>query len=391
MARRRARGEGSVIERGDGRWVARLTLRDGTRRERYLPTAEAARAALAAMLDERRAGVVGSNASLGGFLAVWLDDIRPTVAPATFKQHSSIVTLHLVPALGKVKLSDLTVADVRRYLHRSKLHPQTVSHHRATLRRALADAVREGLVMRNVAALAQPPSVPDRERAYLTVAEVRALLAATKGDRLHALWAVGATCGLRLAEALALTWDDIDQDAGSLTVRGTLHRIPKAPAGTDPWYIGEPKTRGSRRTVPLTPLGVAALKAHALIQAEEQMARGMASKKGTGMVFTTERGQPVHGPNVLPRLKAALVAAGLQPVTDTRCRVTYHGLRHSAASVMLEAGIPLRVVSELLGHSTIRITADLYGHVAPTLAREAADRLQAVLEPVEVSAKVSAG
>lgn len=384
MGKRRARGEGSVLQRKDGRWVARLTLRDGTRREKYLETAEAARVALGAMLDERRAGVVGSNASLGAFLAVWLDDMRPIVAAATHKQHASIVKLHLVPALGRIKLADLTVADVRRYLHRSKLHPQTVAHHRATLRRALADAVREGLVMRNVAALAQPPSVPDRERAYLTVAEVRALLTTTKGDRLHALWAVGATCGLRLAEALALTWEDIDQDAGSLTVRGTLHRIPKAPKGTDPWYIGEPKTRGSRRTVPLTPLAVAALKAHELIQAEEQMARGMASKKGTGMVFTTVAGEPIHGPNVLPRLYAALAAAKVP-------KVPFHGLRHSAASVMLEAGIPLRVVSELLGHSTIRITADLYGHVAPTLAREAADRLQAVLEPVKVSVKVSGG
>lgn len=376
---RRSPGQGSVIRRRDGRWVARLTLWDGTRREAYRPTPEAAREALRGMLDERRAGVVGTNASLGEYLDVWLADVQPTVAPATYKQHASIVKLHLRPALGRTKLRDLTVADVRRYLHRSKLHPQTVAHHRATLRRALADAVREGLVMRNVAALAQPPTVPHRERAYLTAAEVRTLLTVTKGDRLHALWAVGATCGLRIAEALALTWEDVDMAAAILTVRGTLHRIPKAPEGTDPWVIREPKTRGSRRTVPLTPLAVEALKAHDIRQAAEKLAAGRGSdERGKGMVFTTETGQPLHAPNIGKHLAPALKRAGL--VREGEAAPTFHSLRHAAASVMLEAGVPLKVVSELLGHSTLRVTADLYSHVAPTLAREAAARLQAVLE-----------
>jgi len=359
---RRAWGQGSVYQRRDGRWVASLRLA-GSQRTSYHHDEAAARAALSARLARRDSGLVGTDPPLGAYLAAWLADVRPTVAPATWKQHEAIVRLHITPALGRTRLSALTVGQVRAWLHSSTLHPRSVSHHRATLRRALADAVRDGLVVRNVAALARPPSVPDVERAWLTTDQVRTLLASTEGDRLHALWALGASAGLRIGEALALAWDDVDTDAATLTVRSTLHRE----AGE--WVVREPKTRSSRRTVPLTPLAVAALRAHELRQAQEQLAHGTRRR---GLVFTTPEGRPLHGTNVLPALYAALEAAGLP-------RVTFHGLRHSAASLMLEAGVPMKVVSELLGHSTLRVTADLYSHVAPTLARDAADRVQRAL------------
>jgi len=372
---RRAWGQGSFYPRKDGRYVATLRMADGSRRTTYHRTEDEAKAELRKALRERDAGVIGPDPTLGKYLAAWLTEIRPTVAPATWKQHANIVRRHLTPALGRVRLSALTVGQVRAYLHRSSLHPQTVAHHRATLRRALADAVREGLVVRNVAALARPPSVPNRERSWLTVGQVRSLLATTDGTRWHALWALGATAGLRMAEALALVWDDVDLVDGTLAVRSTLHRIPGV-RGSDgrrepgEWVLRDPKTRGSRRTVTLTPLAVTALRAHELRQAQEQIATGIRKR---GLVFATSRGEPIHGPSVLPELYRALAAADLP-------RVTFHGLRHSAASVMLEAGVSLRVVSELLGHSTIRITADLYSHVAPTLARDAADRVQDALE-----------
>jgi integrase len=220
--------------------------------------------------------------------------------------------------------------------------------------------------------------VPHRERAWLDSAGVRALLDATRpakprrgrkpplppGGRLHALWALAATAGLRMGEALALSWDDLDLDAATVRVSRTLHR-----EGGE-WVTMEPKTRGSRRLVPLTPLAVEALRGHRLRQAEERLAAGSPGRGG--LVFATRSGAPLHGSNVLAALYRAEDAAGLG-------RVPFHGLRHAAASVMLEAGVPMRVVSELLGHSTIRITSDLYSHVAPAVSRDAAERVQRAL------------
>lgn len=368
---RRSWGTGGLHQRkSDGRWVASVRMRDGSERTAYRQTREAAAAALESLVKQRDAGVVGKDASLGAYLDAWLADMARVVGPATWRKHETIVRVHITPALGRVRLSALTPSHVRTMLHRIDRHPQTVAHVRSTLRRALTDAQRDGRVMRNAAALAQAPAIPDRERAYLGADQVARLLAATQGDRLHALWVLGATCGLRLAEALALTWDDIDLDARALTIRGTLHRLPKATRGVDPWVIRPPKTRGSRRIVAMTPLAVTALRSHRLRQAQDQMVMGMAGVQG--LVFTTRDGDPVHGPNVLPPLYRALAAAGLP-------RVTFHGLRHSAATVLLEAGVPLKVVSEQLGHSTIRITADLYAHVAPGMAMDAADRMQEIL------------
>lgn len=380
---RRGWGEGSTYPRRDGRWVVTIRMRDGSRRMTYHsgPNAEdEARAHLDRLLGDRAAGVVGQDPTLGAYLRAWLTDITPTLAPATVKQHRNIVEHHLIPAMGSTRLSELSVPQVRSYLHRKRLHPQTVAHHRATLRRALNDAMRDGHVTRNVAALAKPPAVPSPERRWLTADQVTTLLAATRpagdkpGSRWHALWALTATAGLRIAEALALTWDDIDTVARTVTVRRTLHRVPGrvlSDGSREPgeWGTRQPKTRGSRRTVPLTETALAALRVHELHQAQEQMRSG---KRRRGLVFATPKGEPVHGTSALRDLKKDLKAARLP-------EVTVHQLRHSAASVMLEAGVPLKLVSDVLGHSTIRITADLYSHVSPGTAREAADRLEALL------------
>lgn len=362
-----------------------IRMRDGTRRTSYHagPDAEArARAHLESLVAQRAAGVIGHDPTLGAYLRAWLTDVEPTLAPATMKQHRNIVEHHLIPALGTVHLSELTVPQVRSYLHRKALHPQTVAHHRATLRRALSDAVRDGHVSRNVAALARPPAIPSPERHWLTASQVTVLLEATrkavddpetKRGRWHALWALIATAGLRIAESLALTWDDIDEDARTVTIRRTLHRHQGE------WGWRQPKTRGSRRTVHLTATALTALHAHGLRQAQEQLRAG---KRRRGLVFATPSGSPVHATNVLRDLKADLRLAGLP-------EVTIHQLRHSAASVMLEAGVPLKLVSDQLGHSTIRITADLYAHVSPATAREAADRVERLLTARKSSERLS--
>jgi integrase len=371
----RAHGEGTVIKRSrkrkDGttviRWVAIVTAPDGSRPSVWCETraeAEKARQELVRLHHAGRLDV--TRLTLGDFLQRWASSVD--LAPATMKQHRNAITNHLVPRLGKVRLSALTPSDVDAYLSRTDLHPQTLRHHRATLRRALADAIRDGLVTRNVAALSRPPRMRKVERTYLDAADAMRLIEGTAGERVHAPLTVALTTGLRQAELLALTWRDIDWTAPSLTVRHTLHRIPNAPEGVYPWVRRDTKTDKSRRTVTLVPMAVDALR--------EQQAQQAADRGGVvsldALVFTTPAGHPIHGPNLLPPLHRAQARLGL-PL------VSWHDLRHATATMLLGAGVPLPVISRMLGHSTLRVTADLYAHVVPELERDAADRLQAAL------------
>jgi len=210
-----------------------------------------------------------------------------------------------------------------------------------------------------VAALSRPPKLPHRERSILDAAQARILLDSTRGTRYGPLWTILVTTGLRISEALGLAWGDVERD--SITVRHALQRVDGE------WQLRPPKTAKGRRTIPLTQLGVDALRTQREQQASDRGATGL-----EGLVFTTERGMPHHATNLLPRLRADLEAAGLP-------RVGLHDLRHSCATVLFGVGVPLPVIADMLGHSTIRVTADLYRHRVPELARDAAERMQEAL------------
>lgn len=379
----RSHNEGSLFLRADTlRWTAQVTMRDGSRPTagcRHTdhkagsrrPCAES-RELLAELkeLRDRGAPANARNATLGRYLETWLADVRGSLAPATWRKHESIVRTGLTPALGAIRLSDLSVGDARRYLAQGTLGAQTLRHHRATLRRALADAVRDGLIPRNVAALAEPPRMTARRRQYLDGEQARRLIDGTRDDRYHALWTLALTTGMREAEMLGLRWSEVDLPGATVHVSRTLHRTKPGDPDydpRDPWTLRPPKTDKSRRTIPLTAVATDALQAHRLRQSEERLAAGKGGKEG--LVFTTPAGQPIHGSNLLPVLYGHLERLGLP-------RVTIHDLRHSAASVLLAQGVPLAVIAAILGHSTIRVTADLYAHVVPALSRDAADRMQ---------------
>jgi integrase len=199
------------------------------------------------------------------------------------------------------------------------------------------------------------------ERTYLTTVQVRTLIDEARDERLWPLWVVIVTTGLRVSEALGLAWSDVDGD--TVRVRYQLARRDGQ------WVRTEPKTRKSRRTIPLTPQAVEAF----AVQRERQDAeRGDHPQPIDGLVFTTVRGMPQDSSNILPEWYALLVRLGLP-------RVTTHDLRHSAATMMLTAGVPIPVIANILGHSTVRVTADLYAHVGVELRREAADRLAEAL------------
>lgn len=371
----RRHNEGSIVERLVKPktkapyvvWTAVVTMPDGTRPTRACPhhhkpgdrECAESRRLLDELKEQRDAGSSDPRrVRLGPYLGRWVSSLSG-LAPATVRQHEMIVRVHLsTDRIGRMPLVALRHTHVNDYFRRKRdLDPQTLRHHRATLRRALADAQRERLVAFNAAAESTAPRLPMRERRALSSAEVRTLIDGTRGTRWHALWAVGAMCGLRLSEALGLVWSDIEGD--TLHVRAQLGRDARG-------YGRVPlKTAKSRRAIPLAAVVQHALDEHRVIQDAD---RGDTPRPIDGYVFLTPAGHNIAGPNVLPHLYRDLARLGLP-------RVTFHDLRHSAATTLFGLGVPLPVISDWLGHSTVRITADLYRHHVPQLSRDAANLL----------------
>lgn len=363
----RGHREGSIFRRKTGRdagvWVSAVTMRDGRRVSRTSHSRDDAKAELAELIRLRDARApITDRIRLGDYLGRWVNEPR-SLAPATRRKHEQIIRLHIVPVLGHVRLSELSTADVGDLLASLGLADRSVGHVRATLRRCLADAVRDGLVSRNVGALAVPPRQSHADRPILDATQARRLIDATRGTRYGPLWTVLLTTGLRISEALGLAWSAVDLAAPSITVRHQLAREDGK------WVRRKPKTDKGRRTIPLTPLGVEALRAQ---QAMQEQDRGGAPRPIDGLVFLSPAGRPLHSTNTLADLYADLDRAKLP-------RVTQHDLRHSAATILYSMGIPIESIADMLGHSTTRVTADLYRHRVESMQREAADAMQRAL------------
>jgi integrase len=370
----RRRHTGSVTLRSDGRWQVYVSLPNGHRRYAYLPRG-ASEDAAQAKLDElsaavaARTGDLDPTSPLGRYLARWMDDVAASLRPSTQRHYRMIMERHLVPALGRIPLGRLTPGDVQGYLADAALRvsPQTVRHHRAVLRRALNIAMRWGLVNRNVAALTEPPRVERDEPATLSPLQVRRFLAQVKDDRLHALYVLAVTTGMRQGELLGLAWSNVDRDRGVLSVSRTLIRHQGE------YRFAEPKTARSRRTIHLTSSAAQALRAHWSAQMQERIAAGRPMADGDdGLVFVTRSGRPINGRELLRWFHAHLDAAGLP-------RIRWHDLRHTTATLLLSQGYTLEDVKQLLGHSTITLTSNTYGHIVERRSRELADGMETLL------------
>jgi integrase len=369
---RRSRGEGAISDLGEGRFRGAIWLPDvdGNMRRKYVrgrSRAEVSRKF--ADVREQAKGGFPDGTTTGAYLARWADAMRPEVRAATHREYARHVAQYWTPLIGSVELTKLTLDHVRRgmaSLEERGLSRTTIRSARVTLRRALGDAQRDSLITRNVAALARPPSVERREMRALTKAEVARLLQATADDQFGPLFALAIGSGLRLGEIVGLSWDDIDLDDRRLTVRRTMAR-----AYGGGYDFAEPKTKRSRRTVMLPALAVDALKRQKARQAATRLAAGTAWQDTRNLVFTDVVGRSVQPGHVSKSFRAVADRLGLP--------VRLHDLRHTAATLMLAAGVPLKVVSETLGHASIVVTADVYAHVTPDLKREAADAMDRAL------------
>lgn len=376
MARRRGNGDGSVFRRANGRWAGNVQIgfTDGRRVRKvvYGKTRGEVLEKVRELLEVSRRGTVapGRSPRLDQFLAQWLQTIEGTIRPSTFTSYSGIVRKHLIPVLGHKPIDRLTVQDIADLLARKRsdgLSSRTSQYVLFVLRNALNKAVRWGVATRNVAQLIDAPRVAHRDVNVLSPDEALRLVTAARDDRLEALWVLALSTGLRRGELLGLSWSDIDLERRQLRVTKALQRITGKGL-----VLTETKTRRGRRSI-ILPIGtVEALRRHHARQAEDRRIAGSAWKE-TQFVFTSARGTPLDGDNLISRPFVRLLERCGLP------EMRFHDLRHSCASLLLAQGVAPRVVMETLGHSRIAVTLDTYTHVLPALQREAADAMDRAL------------
>jgi integrase len=380
---RRGQSEGSVFQRSDGRWTAILSLgyENGKRKRKsfYGESASEVQVQLLKARSDHSRGlpIAIEKENVAQFLDRWLEDsVKPSVRPLTYQQYHQHVRLYISPALGRLKLSNLTPREVQTFINgqtKKGLSPRTAQLSLVILRRALQQAVKWTLVGRNVAKLVDSPKIRRPEVKPLDPAQAHMFLDAAKGERLEALYSVALSLGLREGEALGLRWNDIDLDKRQLSIRQSLQRVGGKRFGQPgKLQFVEPKTERSRRTLHMPAAIVRALPAHRSRQLQERLIAGSGWKE-SGLVFTTTIGTPFEPRSAVSDFKRILAKAGLPG------SIKFHDLRHSAASLLLAQGVQLRAIMELLGHSTIALTANTYTHLMPSMMEEMADKMDAVL------------
>jgi integrase len=299
------------------------------------------------------------------WLTEWLREVKANdgTRPSTFERYQQIVTHHLVPELGRIRLEKLSAREVQAFLtsRRAVCSGGTVAKIHAVLRAALSDAVRFDLVDRNVAKVVKVLGATADERRVPTILETRKFLDAAADDRLAELFIVAVTLGLRRGELLGLQWADVSLVDRTLTVRRTVQR------SGGKLRVTEPKTRRSRRQFRLPQCAIEALHRQRLRQDKERVAAGRAWQD-EGWIFASSIGTPMEPRNVSHRFEVIRAKVGME-------WLHLHDLRHACGTYLIAQGVDPRTVMEILGHSTFRLTMDTYAHVLDEQLDEAAEAM----------------
>ena len=280
------------------------------------------------------------------------------------------MSLHILPVLGRHKLQNLSAQHIQAfYTKKSKegLSALTVISFHNLLHKALDTAVKWNLVARNMCKLVDPPRRQRFEVTPLTLEQIQKLLSAVEGHRLEALFKLALATGMRRGEIMGLKWQDIDFERGKLQVRRVLSRIlSKMPGKCH--EEAEPKTQKSRRAIIIASFALKSLKEHRVCQEEEKKKAGIYWQEHD-YVFCTSLGTHLNPTrDVLDQLKVFLKKVDLPDIR-------FHDLRHSAATLLLSLGVHPKVVQEILGHSQISMTLDIYSHVMPSMHEDAMNKL----------------
>jgi len=378
MAKRRARGEGSVFKRirlGKVVWVCQLVVGFDEQGRRKTRTKYAATQREALEKLEELRGQLGKGVNLadgkgrqklGPYLDAWLEtkaDAKP-LRPQTAELYRTVIRCHIQSsAIATRKLESLTTEDIERWqaeLRRRRVGPRTRQLVHTVLRGALRDAVRGKKIPFNPASkeAIDPPSVPKRKKVKLERKHVTAVLEAAKASPFEAAVVLAALHGLRIGETLGLTWGAVDLRAGVVTIRQQLVENRR----TGERVLAEVKTEAGNRDVPLSGLAVAAL---------ERLRAGVGATPLPGrLLFSDANGQPLRFSNFRRRCWNPIKSAARLPEA-TR----FHDLRHAAASILLGAGQDVTTVAATLGHASADVTLRIYAHSQQDRMREAAERI----------------
>jgi len=383
--------KGHIQQRGKDSWRLKFDLgRDpatGKRRTRFMTVRGGKRQAQAALANalaeiDKQTFVDRSSVTVAEHLRAWLAGIRPDLGAKTFEVYEQIVSKHLIPALGAIRLQQLATWQLREYYARARsegrkveiagkaivrppLSPTTVRHHHRLLVAALGQAVTDGALRSNPAAVKKlAPAAAKSEITILNADQISMVLRASADTplRLPVLIALGT--GMRRGEILALRWGEVDLDQAKLTVTRTLEQTASGVR------FKAPKTASSRREIELPGMVIEELRRHRLQQAEALLKHGVRQGVET-LVCARETGEPLSPRDVTKGFERL--------VKRLRLDVRFHDLRHTHVSQLLALGINLKVVTERIGHASPAFTLKTYAHLVPGLQGEAATRIDAVL------------
>ncbi|MFC2064284.1 tyrosine-type recombinase/integrase [Chloroflexota bacterium] len=376
MARKRGQNEGTIYKRKDGLWLAQVTIQ-GERHSKYFKLQSEAREWLQITNNQIRSGLTlaGAQTTLQDYLNQWLISYRSSVHPNTIFQYEGIIRIHIIPVLGHVKLNDIRTDQIQSLINAETekgTSPRMVRYIHSVLRCALNIALKWGMIGRNPATSVTLPKLKRKEMKTLTDSQVRVFLSAAKGLRFEALFWMAVFTGLRQGELFGLKWSDLVWEKKHLQVQRQLQRIKGKGM-----VFTEPKTATGKRMLVLSTATIAKLREHLdYIQQERIIARDRWQEYD--LMFPSSHGTPMDPSNMYKEFKETLKLADLPDIR-------FHDLRHTAATLMLQQGTHPKIVQERLGHSDISLTLNTYSHVLPSMQEEAAEKMDEILVPIEVT------
>ena len=382
---KKGNNEGSICKRSDGRWQGSITIgrnKDGSQKRQYVygKTRKSVAEKLNELLSSVQTGTFidkSQNPPVEAWLNFWLNEYKKkSVKETTYDQYETIIRCHLVPNIGKIKLIDLTPYHLQALYNKiydSGTSARTIELINIVLHAALKQAIKNGLIIRNVSEAVELPRGKKKERRVLSVNEQNLLINELLKDRWGYAYIFALFTGLRKGEVLALTWDDINFDENTVLVNKTLNRVRTYENDKKTkLLIGEPKTEKSKRLIPIVDYLLPLLEKYKKTQ-EKEMNKADSLYNDNNIVFSTELGEYIDPGNYNRKFYKIIDKLGLPHAAP-------HSLRHSFATRALEAGVDLRTTQELLGHSNINMTANLYTHVLMQHKRKELNKLNGVFK-----------
>lgn len=379
---KRANGEGTIYQQKDGRWAAQLIVPDSAtgkskRRSYYGKTQKEANRKLQAAKNARDNGKIlePSKILLCDWLDRWLSDYMIHLKPTTEQSYRYLVSTHIVPSLGNVRLKDLHAADLQRFFNQKAksgridgeegLSSRTVKYIHVVLNKALQKACDLGLINNNPCKIVQLPKLTSQEITPLNAEQTRMFLEGIKEDWLYPLFFTVLRTGMRKGEVLGLKWEDIDFDSKSINIERSLVEVNGKALLQD-----STKTKNSCRTIAISDELVKELRKHRATQKQNRLALGQPFSKHD-FVFAWDDSRFISPSYLYHHFKKLLLKNGLPAVR-------FHDLRHTFATLAIKEGVNPKVLSEMLGHSSVKVTLDIYFHVSLDMQGEAAEKIEQV-------------